>query len=162
CLGQQTLSGCWPAPGIGAPQAVVSPDGQQVYVVSTNGTHNGEVSVFASDGPGGVLKLAPLDCMGSTQTVCYGSCRPPFAGPPGVDSLAIDPVDGRELFVGGKAPDHAGADGGLVSLSREVAPTCAPANVTTTVGVAIVIGGCSDINGDPLTYVTATPLNGQT
>src|SRR5262249_26951939 len=85
-----------------------------------------------------------------------------FAGLNGIDSVAIDPVDARELFVGGKAPDHAAPDGGLVSLSREVAPTCPPANVTTTVGVPVVIAGCSDVNGDPLNYVNVSPaLNGE-
>jgi Bacterial Ig domain len=162
CFGLPAIGGCTGVSGLTAPnQAVVSPDSQQVYVVSTANNHDGEISAYGLDSISGSLIAKPLDCIASNATMCNGSTGRSFAGLTGIDGVAIDPGDGHELFVGGKSPDHAAPDGGLVTLAREVPPTCAAASVTTTVGVPVLISGCADANSDPLSYLTSTaPLDG--
>jgi 6-phosphogluconolactonase (cycloisomerase 2 family) len=163
CLGLPAIGGCTGLAGLAAPNEVaVSSDSQQIYVVSTANNHDGEITAYGLNTVSGSFTPKPVDCIGSTATLCTGSVGRSFTGLDGIDGVALDPVDGHELFVGGRSPDHAAPDGTLVTLSREVAPSCATANVTTTVGVPVLISGCADANSDPLSYLTSTaPLDGQ-
>ncbi len=119
----------------------------------------GEVAAFTRDASTGSPHMPYLDCIGAAAIACSNSTQGRSSAVlGGTSAVVVDPVDGRDVITIG-APG-----GGLVTLSREVAPTCSPAAASTTVGVAVAVGvasSCSDANGDPLTFsIAVSPLDG--
>jgi 6-phosphogluconolactonase (cycloisomerase 2 family) len=159
CFGNAGDATCAAEFGLVAPQlAAVSPDGHQIYVTSVTAS-GGEVAAFTRDASTGSPHLPYLDCIGAAAIACSNSIQGRSSAVlGGTSAVVVDPVDGRDVITIG-APA-----GGLVTLSREVAPTCSPAAASTTVGVAVAVGvasSCSDANGDPLTFsIAVSPLDG--
>ncbi len=159
CFGNAGDANCAAEFGLGAPQlAAVSPDGHQIYVTSSTAS-GGEIAAFTRDTSSGSPHMPFLDCIGAAAVACSNSAQGRASAALGAtSSLVVDPIDGRDVITIG-APA-----GGLVTLSREVPPTCSPASASTTVGVAVAVGvmsSCSDANGDPLTFsVAVAPLDG--
>ncbi len=159
CFGSAGDANCVAELGLGAPQrAAVSPDGHQIYVTSVTAS-GGELAAFTRNPSSGSPQMPYLDCIGVAAVACAGSSQGRSYAPLGAtNAVVVDPVDGRDVITIG-APS-----GGLVTLSREVAPTCSPASASTTVGVAVAVpvaSSCGDPNGDPLTFsIAVAPLDG--